>query len=195
MAGAGSIASAGKSGATAMANDRHVAGPHHKGPGHRISHTRREREDLDTQIARLADLSTNDLRAQWVRFHQVAPPPKLRRDMLIRGVAWKMQERVHGGLSSATKRRLRILSEPLPSGAKFAGPGRAVVRPGARLVREWRGRVHTVSVVEGGFEYDGRRWRSLSEIAQAITGAHWSGPRFFGLAKGRAPSQGEKGRS
>jgi len=62
------------------------------------------------------------------------------------------------------------------------------LRPGARLVREWRGRTHTVQVTEDGFEYDGKPYSSLSKIAHAITGAHWSGPRFFGLS--RKPTAG-----
>ena len=57
------------------------------------------------------------------------------------------------------------------------------IKSGARLVREWRGRTHTVTVTEEGFQYDGRHYPSLTQIARAITGAHWSGPRFFGLKK------------
>jgi hypothetical protein len=92
-----------------------------------------------------------------------------------------LQELAYGGLSKATQRRLIALTKELgTNGVISADPGPRV-RPGARLVREWRGRTHTVVVTEDGFEFAGKTYSSLSKIAQAITGAHWSGPRFFGL--------------
>lgn len=173
-----------------MPKRRHAAGPDREGPGRLASRAGREAGETDALIARLADLPTRDLRAQWVRLYHAEPTPRLSRDLLVRGIAWKIQEQAHGGLSATTKRRLRLLADRLASGADFGTPERKVVRPGARLIREWRAQVHTVTVVEGGFEYIGRRWRSLSEIAQAITGTHWSGPRFFGLTRDRKPSSG-----
>jgi hypothetical protein len=92
-----------------------------------------------------------------------------------------MQELAYDGLSKATQRRLIALTKELQTnGSVISNPG-PPVRPGARLVREWRGRTHTIVVMEEGFEYADKPYSSLSKIAQAINGAHWSGPRFFGL--------------
>jgi hypothetical protein len=97
------------------------------------------------------------------------------------GVAWKIQEQVYGGLSGATKRRLAELATTLERDGDVRRGRVTLLRPGARLVREWRGEIHSVTVQENGFEWQGRRWRSLSVIAREITRGHWSGPRFFGL--------------
>jgi hypothetical protein len=80
------------------------------------------------------------------------------------------------------QRRFRILAGEFEKGARSFDPGGAL-NTGATLVRQWRGRTHTVLVSENGFEYEGRRYRSLTVIAERITGVHWSGPRFFGLGK------------
>ena len=87
----------------------------------------------------------------------------------------------YGGLGAATKRRLADLAKTMEQDGDLARRRVARLKPGARLVREWRGQSHTVIVLEDGFEWRGKRWRSLSVIAREITGAHWSGPRFFGL--------------
>jgi hypothetical protein len=104
------------------------------------------------------------------------------RNLIIRGLADKLQEGAHGGPSRTLQRRLRILAAEFEKGARSFDPGR-VPKTGATLMRQWRGRTHTVLVREDGFEYDGQRYRSLTVIAERITGAHWSGPRFFGLTK------------
>jgi hypothetical protein len=93
-----------------------------------------------------------------------------------------MDMEASGGPSRALQRRLRILAADFEKGALSFDPGR-VLKAGATLVRQWRGRTHTVLVREDGFEYEGRRYRSLTVIAEQITGAHWSGPRFFGMSK------------
>jgi DUF2924 family protein len=109
------------------------------------------------------------------------PPVGLSRDLMIRALANKLQERTHGGPSPAMKRCLNTLAGEFKSGRSF-NPA-AVLKAGARLVRQWRGHAHTVLVLEDGFEYEGQRYRSLTMIAARITGAHWSGPRFFGVTK------------
>jgi hypothetical protein len=101
---------------------------------------------------------------------------------MIRGLANQLQERADGGLSRALQRRLQILTGEFEKGARSFRPG-IVLKPGTTLVRQWRGHSHTVVVREDGFEYDGQRYRSLSVIAEKITGAHWSGPRFFGVSR------------
>ena len=137
---------------------------------------------LDGEIAGLVDRSTQELRRAWRTLHHTGPPLGLSRDLIIRGLADKLQEGAHGGPSRTLQRRLRILAAEFEKGARSFDPG-IVPKTGATLVREWRGRTHTVLVREEGFEYEGQRYRSLTVIAERITGAHWSGPRFFGLTK------------
>ena len=128
----------------------------------------------------LEQLDAGRLRAEWRRLYR-AEAPRLSRDLLIRGVAHRLQELRLGGMSKTTRRKLAAFAKELEANGSLASPSSPQLRPGARLVREWRGRTHTVAVVDDGFEYGGRVYASLTKIAQAITGAHWSGPRFFGL--------------
>jgi Protein of unknown function (DUF2924) len=134
------------------------------------------------EIAGLVDRSTQELRCAWRRLYHTGPPLGLSRDLIIRGLADKLQQRAHGGPSRALQRRLQILAADFEKGALSFDPG-IVPKAGAALVRQWRGHTHTVLVREDGFEYDGQRYRSLTVIAQQITGAHWSGPRFFAIGK------------
>ncbi len=146
--------------------------------------------DIECELTVLIDLKTHDLRRRWQRMYGAQPPVRLSHDLLVRGVAYKVQERAHGGLAQSTKRKLRTLARQLETdGGSAFDPGLAL-KPGAKLVREWRGRSHTVIVLEDGFDYGGQRYSSLSKIARAITGAHWSGPRFFGLQKRAKPFSG-----
>jgi hypothetical protein len=131
--------------------------------------------------AGLRDLNEQQLRIEWRRLYR-REPSRLSRDLLVRGVAYRLQEMARGGLSKATRRKLAAFAKQLQTDGRLIPPADTPqLRPGARLVREWRGRTHTVAVVDGGFEYDGETHPSLSKIAEMITGAHWSGPRFFGL--------------
>jgi len=145
--------------------------------------------ELDREIAGLVDRSTQELRHVWRTLHHTGPPLGLSRDLIIRGIADKLQQRAHGGPSRALQRRLQTLTGELEKGARCFDPG-MVLKTGASLVRQWRGHTHTVLVGEDGFEYDGRHYRSLTVIAERITGAHWSGPRFFGLNKRARASWG-----
>jgi hypothetical protein len=114
--------------------------------------------------------------------YHTGPPLGLSRDLIIRGLADKLQRRTYGGPSRALQRRLQTLAGEFEKGARSFDPG-IVLKTGATLVRQWRGHTHTVLVREDGFEYEGQHYRSLTVIAERITGAHWSGPRFFGLSK------------
>ena len=134
------------------------------------------------QIAELVDRSTQDLRVAWRELHRTGPPQGLSRDLLIRALAHRLQEQTHGGTSRAQRGRLQRLAREFEGGSRSSDPG-IVLRTGTTLVRQWRGHTHTVLVREDGFEYEGQHYRSLTVIAKRITGAHWSGPRFFGLTK------------
>ena len=143
-------------------------------------------------LARLPGLDASALRAEWERLHRRPPPSDITRDLLLRGIAHRLQEQAFGGLSPAAVRQLETSGAlEKPGQTRRAGAGAGRLKPGTVLVRGWRGRTHTLVVRDGGFEYRGRLYRSLSLIAREITGAHWSGPRFFRLAgKGGAPRAG-----
>ena len=147
---------------------------------------------LTGKLAALADLDAVGLRAEWRRLYRSHPPLHIRRDLLVLAIAWKLQEKVHGGLTAAQKRRLAGIAEELrKNGDLSAGPA-IRLKPGLRLVREWRGETHDVLVLEEGFEWNGKRRRSLSAIAREITGTRWSGPLFFGLKPRPMPFSGEE---
>ena len=133
---------------------------------------------------------------EWRRLYRAHPPKRVARDLLMLGVAWKIQEQVYGGLGTATKRRLADLANTMERDGDVTRDRVARLKPGAKLLREWRGQTHKVIVLEDGFEWKGTRWQSLSVIAREITGGHWSGPRFFGLKdstrKQAAAKVGEK---
>ena len=117
---------------------------------------------LDVDIAALQGAATHDLRIAWRRLYRSEPPRCMTRELMIHALAYRMQERVHGGLAPATKRRLQgLVTEIEAKGIEAFDPG-IVLKPGARLVREWAGKAHTVVVLEEGFEYDGERYPSLT---------------------------------
>ncbi len=155
-------------------HDTSCVGSDRAGPG---------RSDLSAQLAALSDLDPEKLRVMWRRLYRSHPPKGLSRDLMVRAVAYKLQERAFGSLSKSTLRRLKSLAGKLEAGGKrsFAAP--LSLKPGTRLVREWDGETHSVLVLEYGFEYRGQDYRSLSQVARRITGAHWSGPRFFSLGQ------------
>jgi hypothetical protein len=147
--------------------------------------------EVDRQIAELVDRSTHELRLAWRQLYCTGPPLGLSRDLLIRALANQLQERTPGGASRALRRRLQTLAGEFERGSGSFDPG-LLPKTGTTLVRQWRGHAHTVLVCEDGFEYQGQRYRSLSVIAERITRAHWSGPRFFGLTKRAGAAVGAK---
>ena len=137
-----------------------------------------------------ADMSLDELRGEWRRLHH-KDPPRISHDLLILGIAYRLQEIRHGGLGKATLRKLTTLAKTLRITGRVGPTPSLSLKPGARLVREWHGRPHTVTVTDDGFDYSGTSYQSLTTIAKKITGAHWSGPRFFGLlAKGKSQPSG-----
>ena len=130
----------------------------------------------DVLLQSIAEIDGLDRVGCLERWREVfgRPPPKyLSPKFLRRVLLWELQERLIGKLSPKTERSLtRLASGKAPP---------VTAKPGSHLVREWNGRTYQVEVVEGGYVMDGKTWRSLSAIARHITGAHWSGPRFFGV--------------
>ena len=142
--------------------------------------------DIDAQLSALMVLAPEQLRVAWRRHYRVPPPRGLSRDMLIRAIAYKIQEHAFGGLSKSTLRRLTTLARALESPE---GPSREPypsLKPGTKLVREWGGTTHTVLVLDDGFEYLGQPYASLTKVAAVISGLHRSGPAFFGLKRAKA---------
>ncbi len=133
------------------------------------------------KLRALEQMDYDGLRNEWRRLYRAHPPKRVSRDLLMLGVAWKIQEKAYGGLSVATKRRLAELAKTMERDGDVTRNRVANLKPGAKFIRAWRGETHRVVVLEDGFEWQGTRWRSLSAIAREITGVHWSGPRFFGL--------------
>ena len=157
----------------------HAAGHPARADGRRSDASSEDAVAIKLQA--LAEMDYDALRSEWRRLYRAHPPKRVARDLLVLGVAWKIQEQAYGGLGAATKRRLADLAKTMEQDGDLARRRVARLKPGAKLIREWRGETHTVIVLEDGFEWRGKRRRSLSVIAQLITGAHWSGPRFFGL--------------
>ncbi len=143
------------------------------------------------QLRALEQMPLLDLRTEW-RQLLGTEPPRLSRDLLVRALAYRIQERAFGCLSRASLRQLKVVGGGDGAGPSAPAPTPAL-RPGARLVREWHGRSHVVSVTEAGFDYAGASYRSLTEIAKLITGAHWSGPRFFGLTDRKGAAEASHG--
>lgn len=144
---------------------------------------------LDAEIAagleHLEGLNHAELTADWTKLMGAPPPKASSRKYLMRALAYELQCKQLSGL---TKREQKALSEhgkARPSKAALKPKRAAVVlTPGAKLMRDWNGRSYTVSVIKEGFVYQDKVWPSLSAIARDITGAHWSGPRFFGVNGG-----------
>ena len=148
-------------------------------------------QKLAAELAALDELSIGDLRIAWRRLYRSHPPKSLRRDLVQMAVACKMQEKALGGHSAATRRQLKDLAQTREDKTNLAEVRRVRLRPGARLIREWGGGTHEVLVTEDGFVWCEKNWNSLSVIAREITGARWSGPRFFGIDKSTAKSPGD----
>ena len=130
-------------------------------------------------MIRLEDLETMDratLLAAWSDLFGSPAPRSIGKSHLKRFIAFEMQTRRSGGLSKRVASALKC-----EDASKTAAAHSPSLKPGGRLLREWNGVTHVVDVTEAGFEWKGESWRSLSAIAREITGAHWSGPRFFGL--------------
>lgn len=140
---------------------------------------------LDQELAALADFTYVELAASWQTHFRTDPPKCISRRLLIRAIAYQLQVKRYGGLKLGTKRRLRTMAvgtTDLDRGHNKVPS--ATLQPGTRLIREWNGVSHVVEMTDGGYIWNSTQYCSLSAIARAITGARWSGPRFFGLTSG-----------
>jgi Protein of unknown function (DUF2924) len=146
-------------------------------------------EDLAQEVGSLSTLASKPLKDKWRTLYGAEPPHQISRSLMIRAIAYRMQERTLGGLKPATRRLLMQFPHDGAAGPALAAAPSRTLKPGAVLVREWRGASHQVSVLDKGFSFQGMRYRSLSEVAREITGTRWSGPLFFGLKRSQEESR------
>ena len=137
--------------------------------------------DHDATLSALEEMDIKTLRQSWTAWLGGAPPSCQSGDVLRRLLAWSIQAERHGGLSREGRRRLKSLGATRGRGTEANAAPPVMLKPGTMITREWRGTLHRVYVLDAGFAYDGRQYGSLSEVARAIAGTRWSGPRFFGI--------------
>ena len=138
-------------------------------------------EGLSAQIENLGTLGPEELDQTWCALFGSERPRRVCGDLLIKALGYRLQEKAIGGLKPATRRLLERLGRNGSERGPLAEPAKTRLKAGTRLVREWHGITHRVTVLDDGFDFHGERLRSLSEIARRITGVRWSGPLFFGL--------------
>ena len=135
---------------------------------------------IEEEVARIQVMNIAQLRAMWRVQMKSEPPKAFGPDLLRRSLAYRIQEKAYGGLDAKTSRLLnQLIAQSAKNAGKIILPRRT--KPGTMMVREWKGKRHTVTVTQDGFAFDGQVYESLSEIARLITGTRWNGPRFFGL--------------
>jgi hypothetical protein len=137
-------------------------------------------EDLARDVASLPGLDAAALRERWKALFGADPSPRIGRSLMVSAISYRIQERALGGLKPATQRLLDRVVEGRSELALQRIPKRRA-SAGTLLIREWRGVSHRVTVLDNDVVYRKRRYKSLSEVARAITGTRWSGPLFFGL--------------
>ena len=148
--------------------------------------------NMSQELEALIAMKPPELRARWRDVYR-SVAPDIGPDLLRRGIAYRLQERRQGSLASSTRRDVERLIKQLGKGEGELARSPTSLKTGTRLVRSWRGKMHHVLVLDDGYEYDGRRYQSLTQIAQDITSAHWSGPRFFGLVARRRRTPAKSG--
>lgn len=139
-------------------------------------------DDLPREIASLPAVDVATLRQTWVALFGADPSPHLGRSLMVWALAYRLQERALGGLKPTAQRLLDRVGDDRAESALVRIPKRRA-GAGTVLIREWGGLTHRVTVLDNDVVYRGRRYRSLSEVARAITGTRWSGPAFFGLKR------------
>lgn len=142
--------------------------------------------DLKAAIDELRLQSREVLIARFRELYRSEAPKQISRDLLVRAISFRLQQKAYGGHNAGLHRRLRSMAAELRRTGSIEAKGAQTVKPGTRLIREWQGAVHEVTVSDDGYVYRDQRYRSLSQIARAITGTRWSGLAFFGLNKAGA---------
>ena len=140
-------------------------------------------------LARLPELDLTELSQQWRTLYKCDASPHLSRELLLRAVAYRMQEIVFGGLRPEHQRQLRQFAQQFKETGEIRRRTRVELKSGTRLVREWQGRTYEVLVLDDGFSWQSTHYCSLSAVARKITGTAWSGPLFFGLKPNRAANR------
>lgn len=153
--------------------------------------------DFQSALEELGSMDREQLRARWADLFGVPAPLTLRPRLLMQAIAWKLQVDAEGDISAAMKRDLQVIANRCRD-QRVGGRGTrgsvqqlpsAVLQPGTRLVRIWRGNTYVIDVEEDGVRWEGMLYSSLSAAAKAITGTHWNGLLFFGLRKRQPPRQ------
>jgi hypothetical protein len=140
-----------------------------------------DREALAAEVASLSKLGIDELRERWKAIYGKAPSQEIGRSFLTRAIAYHLQERAYGGLKPSTRRLLARVAEETATGSSPKKHQIRKAQSGTILIREWQGNAHRVTMLDDGVSFNGKHYRSLSEVAREITGSRWSGPRFFGL--------------
>jgi hypothetical protein len=140
-----------------------------------------DRSTLANEIATLAEATPADLKRRWRVLYGTEPPSRISRDLLTRAVAYRIQEKALGGLKPSTRRLLAKVAAEASARRPIQVTPAPTLTPGTVLLRDWRGTQHQVIVREHGVEFQGKHYKSLSQVAHRITGSKWSGPLFFGL--------------
>jgi hypothetical protein len=139
--------------------------------------------ETSEKIDKLANLSLSELKQSWLEVYGQPAPRDARAEYLIRAIAYRIQEQAFGRLALPVSKRLANSKSDRRGARVDHAPSKSKLCPGSRLLREWQGTTYEVEVVDGGFVFASRQYRSLSEIARKITGTRWSGPLFFGLRR------------
>jgi len=151
-----------------------------------VSKSTSDPQKLVSQLDRLRELNPEEFREHWGTLFGAAPPPRLRSTLLVQAIAYRLQEKALGGLKPVTVRLLERIADAAAARRQVSTTREKIrASAGTVLIREWHGTQHQVTVLKDGFLYRAKRFRSLSQIARAITGSRWSGPLFFGLKSSR----------
>lgn len=136
---------------------------------------------LELEAARLRGLKLPELRMAWAKHYSLAAPKTLRREMLVQSILYQIRVKAFGGLKPETRRYLDQVADAATTKGAVPPQPPLKVRTGTKLIRVWQGQTHTVTAVDDAFEWQGKRYRSLSQIARIMTGTRWNGLVFFGI--------------
>lgn len=149
---------------------------------------------MENEIARLRDLDLAELKRRWQMLYACPVPKFFRLEHLIRALAYRMQIEAYGDLKPSTRRRLRNIVDAVRTGNQDGIGSAPRLKPGTKLIRIWQDKTQIVTALEDGFEWQGARYRSLSDVARAITGTRWNGRVYFGVKPRPAGNKTSKGR-